>query len=238
MIIEKNMENSKISPTELAKKIDHTLLKPEASIADIEQICAEAIQFGFASVCVNPCYIKHVAKLLENQSPKVCGVVGFPLGASHSRIKQAEAQQNIDDGAQELDMVINLSAALASDYDYVTNDIKTVLHACRQANHKVLLKIILEMRVLTSDNKLRMCNIANDLGADFIKTSTGLHPAGGATIDDVKFMHQHRGSCKVKASGGIRDLTTTKTMLLAGADRIGTSSGHAIIQQLIEYQKT
>ena len=228
------MENFKISPTELAKQIDHTLLKPEASIADIEQICTEAIKYGFASVCVNPCYIKHVAQLLKGQSPKVCGVVGFPLGASHSHIKKAEAAQNIKDGAHELDMVINISAALAMDYEYVTRDITGVLHACRQANPPVILKLILEMRILPPQTKLRMCNIANDLGIDFIKTSTGLHPAGGATIDDVKFMHQHRGSCKVKASGGIRDLPTTQAMLLAGADRIGTSSGLTIIDELIQ----
>ena len=228
------MKNHNFSPADLAAKIDHTLLKPEASLADIEQICTEAIKYGFASVCVNPCYIKHVAQCLKGKSPKVCGVVGFPLGASHSRIKQAEAHQNIQDGAQELDMVINISAALAKNYEYVTHDIADVLQACRQVNPPVLLKIILEMKVLPPDIKLRMCSIANDLGVDFLKTSTGMHPAGGAALEDVQFLHQHRGNCKVKASGGIRNLHSTKALLLAGADRIGTSSGKTIMDELIQ----
>jgi len=228
------MENFKISATELAAKIDHTLLKPEATLADIEHICRQAIHYGFAAVCVNPCYTKHAAQLLQNHSPKVCSVVGFPLGASHTRIKQAEAIQNIQDGAQELDMVINISAALTGNYEYVAQDIKAVLLTCRQANPPIILKIILEMRILLPETKLRICRIANDLGADFLKTSTGLHPAGGATIDDVKFLHQHRGSCKVKAAGGIRNLPATQDLLRAGTDRIGTSSGPAIINELIQ----
>ena len=232
------MENFKISAIELAAKIDHTLLKPEASIADVEQTCAAAIKYGFASVCVNPCYIKHVAQLLQDQLPKVCGVVGFPLGASHSHIKQAEANQNIQDGAHELDMVINIAAALASDYEYVTQDINGVLQVCHQGQPSVILKVILEMSVLPPKTKLQLCELANDLGVDFIKTSTGLHPTGGATIDDVKFMHVHRGSCKVKASGGIRDGKTAHAMLMAGADRIGTSSGPTIIDELIQHPRT
>jgi len=135
-------------------------------------------------------------------------------------------------------MVINVSAALAGDYEYVTNDIAGVLQVCHQGQPPVILKVILEMRVLPPETKLQLCELANDLGVDFIKTSTGLHPAGGATIDDVKYMHEHRGSCQVKASGGIRNWKTAHAMLMAGADRIGTSSGPAIIDELIQHPRT
>ena len=226
------MEVQNITAVELAGRIDHTVLKPEAGVEAIEGLCAEVVEYGFATACVNPCYVRQVAELLAGYPSDVCGVVGFPLGAGHTRIKQAEARQNIADGANELDMVIHLGAARAGDFDYVRRDIEAVLGICRQGEPEVLLKVILEMGVLTTEVKVRLCDLASELGVDFIKTSTGMHAAGGATIEDVKLMYAHRGGCKVKASGGIGDLKTALAMLEAGAERIGTSSGRAIMEEM------
>jgi len=221
-----------ISPQELAGYIDHTLLKPEAGPEAVEQLCAEVIKYGFAMACVNPCYVRWAAELLADHLRGVCGVVGFPLGANQSRIKQAEAERNIQDGASEIDMVINIGAAAAGDFDYVRQDIEAVLRPCREAKPTVGLKVILEMGVLGRQTKIRLCKLAGDLGVDFIKTSTGMHETGGATVEDVELMYEHRGGCKVKASGGIRDMRTALAMLAAGAERIGTSWGRMIMEEM------
>ena len=221
------------TPASLAGCIDHTLLKPEAGGKDIDRLCEQAIQYGFATVCIHPCHIRRAAENLRSQQSRVGSVVGFPFGTNHTLIKVAEAAQAIEDGADELDMVINLPAALENDFDYLDRDIRAVLRTCRAAEKTVLLKVIFETAALNDkQTKIRLCKLASDIGVDFIKTSTGGHPAGGATIEDIKLLYAHRGFCRVKAAGGIRDLETTQAMLSAGAARIGTSAGIAIVQEL------
>ena len=231
-----------VSPTrsakEMAARIDHTLLKPEAGPADIKQLCGEAIECGFASVCIHPCHVSLAASLLVDASPVVGSVAGFPFGANHTDIKRAEAAQAIADGAREIDMVVNISAALADDQSYVSRDISAVLAACRSAESPVTLKLILETATLPQPTKVMLCRLASDLGVDYIKTSTGLHPAGGATLEDVRLLYENRGSCKVKAAGGIRTAPDALAMVHAGADRLGTSAGITIIRELRRSDRT
>jgi deoxyribose-phosphate aldolase len=219
-----------MEPNQLAQYIDHTLLKSEAISADITKLCEEAIEFGFATVCIHPCHIPLAAKLLDQHPSKVCSVAGFPFGTNHTHIKELEARQAIDDGAQEIDIVANLAAALEGNTSYLQQDIKAVLRPCLRNN--VILKVILETAALPTETKIMLCKICSDLGVDFIKTSTGLHPAGGVTIEDVQLLYQYRGSCKVKAAGGIRNLNSFLAMIHAGARRIGTSSSLAILNEL------
>lgn len=212
--------------------IDHTLLKPQAGGEELIKLCGEAIQYGFATVCVHPCHLAKVTELLAGHATRPGSVVGFPYGTNHTSVKAAEAAQAIHDGAEELDMVINLPAATENDTGYLARDIEAVLKVCHNADPPVILKVIMETAAFSCDTKIMLCRLASNLGVDFVKTSTGLHPAGGATVADVKLLSEHRGCCRVKAAGGISNLKILREMLAAGAQRIGTSSGVAILQEL------
>lgn len=209
----------------IAAMIDHTLLKPEAIPAQIEKLCAEAAEYHFASVCVNPVYIPLAARLLKGTGVKVCCVVGFPLGAIAPEQKAAEAASCAAMGAEELDMVIHVGAAKAGDWALVQRDIEGVVKAA--AGHTV--KVIIETCLLTDEEKVKACEAAKAAGADFVKTSTGFS-TGGATTHDIALMRKTVGpEMGVKASGGIRDYETAMAMIEAGANRIGASAGIAIV---------
>lgn len=208
------------------KYFDHTILKPEASSDQVEQICQEAIRHHFASVCVNAYRTKQAATLLQDTDVLVCTVVGFPLGAVPTEVKVYETKQAIADGAQEIDMVINVGALKDGNTDYVYEDIRNVKEACGK---DVTLKVIIETCLLTDEEKVSVCELAVKAGADFVKTSTGFS-TGGATTKDVALMRKTVGdAAQVKASGGIRDYDTAKAMIDAGADRLGTSATVEII---------
>ena len=209
----------------IASMIDHTLLKPEATPAQIEKLCAEAAEYHFASVCVNPVYIPLAARLLKGTGVKVCCVVGFPLGAIAPEQKAAEAASCAAMGAEELDMVIHVGAAKAGDWALVQRDIEGVVKAA--AGHTV--KVIIETCLLTDEEKVKACEAAKAAGAHFVKTSTGFS-TGGATTHDIALMRKTVGpEMGVKASGGIRDYETAMAMIEAGANRIGASAGIAIL---------
>ena len=209
----------------IAAMIDHTLLKPEATPAQIEKLCAEAAEYHFASVCVNPVYIPLAARLLKGTGVKVCCVVGFPLGAIAPEQKAAEAASCAAMGAEELDMVIHVGAAKAGDWALVQRDIEGVVKAA--AGHTV--KVIIETCLLTDEEKVKACEAAKAAGAHFVKTSTGFS-TGGATTHDIALMRKTVGpEMGVKASGGIRDYETAMAMIEAGANRIGASEGIAIV---------
>ncbi|ASD62140.1 deoxyribose-phosphate aldolase [Bdellovibrio bacteriovorus] len=211
---------------QLSRYIDHTLLKPEAQTAQIEKLCAEAKEHNFFSVCVNTSYVKTCAELLKGSSVKVCCVVGFPLGAMDTASKAFETKTAIANGAQEIDMVIQIGALKDRRLNYVRDDIKAVVQAA--AGHTV--KVIIETSLLNQEDKTLACKAALEAGAHFVKTSTGFG-GGGATVDDVKLMKSVVGSSmEVKASGGIKDAQQAKAMIDAGATRLGTSSGITIIQ--------
>jgi len=207
----------------LAKYIDHTILKAAATQTDIELLCKEAKEYGFASVCVNPCWVSLCAKLLEGTDVKVCTVVGFPLGANLSAVKAFEAELSVKQGAQEIDMVINIGALKSGMLDLVQSDIQAVRDACKGK----ILKVIIETSYLTDEEKVKVSKIAAECGADFVKTSTGFSDKG-ATVEDVKLMAQ-AGGIKVKASGGVKTREDALKMIEAGASRLGTSSGIKII---------
>jgi deoxyribose-phosphate aldolase len=219
---------------DLARRIDHTLLKPEATAAQIEQLCEEALKFGIIAVCVNPVWVDRCAARLEGSSTRVCTVAGFPLGASASLSKAYEAALAVERGALEVDMVISLGHLVAGDDAEVTRDIAAVVAATRRAGSRALVKVIIESRALTDAQIVRACRCCRDAGADFIKTSTGFHPAGGATVENVSLMKQNAGDLLVKAAGGIRDLTTAQAMLAAGADRLGMSASVAVLESIHE----
>ena len=209
----------------IAAMIDHTLLKPEATPAQIEKLCAEAAEYHFASVCVNPVYIPLAARLLKGTGVKVCCVVGFPLGAIAPEQKAAEAASCAAMGAEELDMVIHVGAAKVGDWALVQRDIEGVVKAA--AGHTV--KVIIETCLLTDEEKVKACEVAKAAGAHFVKTSTGFS-TGGATTHDIALMRKTVGpEMGVKASGGIRDYETAMAMIEAGANRIGASAGIAIV---------
>ena len=209
----------------IAAMIDHTLLKPEATPAQIEKLCAEAAEYHFASVCVNPVYIPLATRLLKGTGVKVCCVVGFPLGAIAPEQKAAEAASCAAMGAEELDMVIHVGAAKAGDWALVQRDIEGVVKAA--AGHTV--KVIIETCLLTDEEKVKACEAAKAAGAHFVKTSTGFS-TGGATTHDIALMRKTVGpEMGVKASGGIRDYETAMAMIEAGANRIGASAGIAIV---------
>ena len=209
----------------LAATIDHTLLKPEATPTQIEKLCAEAAEYHFASVCVNPVYIPLAARLLKGTGVKVCCVVGFPLGAIAPEQKAAEAASCAAMGAEELDMVIHVGAAKAGDWALVQRDIEGVVKAA--AGHTV--KVIIETCLLTDEEKVKACKAAKAAGSHFVKTSTGFS-TGGATTHDIALMRKTVGpEMGVKASGGIRDYETAMAMIEAGANRIGASAGIAIV---------
>ena len=209
----------------IAAMIDHTLLKPEATPAQIEKLCAEAAEYHFASVCVNPVYIPLAARLLKGTGVKVCCVVGFPLGAIAPEQKAAEAASCAAMGAEELDMVIHVGAAKVGDWALVQRDIEGVVKAA--AGHTVM--VIIETCLLTDEEKVKACEAAKAAGAHFVKTSTGFS-TGGATTHDIALMRKTVGpEMGVKASGGIRDYETAMAMIEAGANRIGASAGIAIV---------
>lgn len=209
----------------IASMIDHTLLKPEATPAQVERLCAEAAEYHFASVCVNPVYIPLAARLLKGTGVKVCCVVGFPLGAIAPEQKAAEAASCAAMGTEELDMVIHVGAAKAGDWALVQRDIEGVVKAA--AGHTV--KVIIETCLLTDEEKVKACEAAKAAGAHFVKTSTGFS-TGGATTHDIALMRKTVGpEMGVKASGGIRDYETAMAMIEAGANRIGASAGIAIV---------
>ena len=212
----------------MAACIDHTLLKPVATDEQIVQLCREALASNFASVCVNPCHIRLAAAHLARSPIKACSVIGFPLGASTTRIKAAEAEQAVADGAAEVDMVISIGALKSGRLADVEDDIRQVAAVAGGA----LVKVIIETCFLTATEKVTACRLAMNAGADFVKTSTGFG-SGGATVADVRLMRSTVGSALgVKASGGVRTLADALAMLEAGANRIGTSSGMEILSQM------
>ncbi|WP_420630535.1 deoxyribose-phosphate aldolase [Candidatus Leptofilum sp.] len=213
----------------IARYIDHTLLKPDASQDQIAQLCYEARTYEFASVCVNPAQVKLAAQLLKGSPVKVCTVVGFPLGATAGTVKAYETQQAIRDGATEIDMVINVGALKSQDYVRVKEDIGTVVRAAH-ANNAVV-KVIIEAALLTDEEKVIASHLSKLAGADFVKTSTGFGP-GGATAEDVALMRKVVGpDIGVKAAGGVRNLVDAKTMIAAGATRLGASAGVRIVKE-------
>ncbi len=212
-----------------ASLIDHTLLKPEASKRDIERLCAEAAEFGFASVCVNPAWVKTAAAFLKGSGVPVCTVIGFPLGAAIADVKAFEARRAIFDGAREVDMVINIGALKSGDICTVEDDIRAVATAAHE--NGVLCKVIIETALLTDDEKVTACLAAKNAGADFVKTSTGFSK-GGATVHDIALMRRTVGSdLGVKASGGVKGIDDARAMFEAGATRIGASVGVKIAQE-------
>lgn len=213
----------------IAPLIDHTLLKPEASREDIRRLCAEAVRFGFASVCVNPWYVPLAAELVRGSRVKVCTVAGFPLGATLPQVKIYETEQVIKLGAEEIDMVINVGALKSGQDDVVELDIRGVVGACRAGG--AICKVILETALLTVEEKVRACLAAKRAGAEFVKTSTGFGP-GGATAEDVALMRAVVGAeVGVKAAGGIRTLEDLRKMVSAGATRIGASASVRILEE-------
>jgi len=229
-----NKTNSEpiISKQELAGLIDHTLLKPEATPADIKKLCAQAGEFGFAAVCVNPCYVNIACTELAGSGTGVCAVVGFPLGANDPAVKAAEAVAAVRAGASEVDVVINIGYLKGRLTAQVQADLGGVVRAARQVRPEMVVKVILETCLLSDLEKAEACRLAVTAGADFVKTSTGFNK-GGATVSDVALLKRSVGpGIRVKAAGGIRDLATALAMIRAGADRLGTSSGVAIISEI------
>ncbi len=212
----------------LAGMIDHTLLKPDATSDKIAQLCFEARKYHFASVCVNPTHVKLCADLLRDSDVKVCTVIGFPLGATSTEVKTFETRNALDNGATEIDMVINIGALKAGDADLVARDIRGVVEVAHAAN--ALVKVIIETALLTDEEKVVACLLAKEAGADYVKTSTGFS-GGGATVHDIELMRRTVGpSLGVKASGGIHTHEEAEALVAAGATRIGASAGVKIIQ--------
>jgi deoxyribose-phosphate aldolase len=215
------------SLSNVAGYIDHTLLKADATLADIDALCADALQHRFASVCVNGVHVRRCAEILVGSSVKVCTVVGFPLGAVAPEVKVYEARRAIEDGASEIDMVMNIGALRSGDDDFVRRDVAGVAETCHRLGAK--LKVILETCLLTDAEKTRASTICKQAGADFVKTSTGFS-SGGATVHDVELMRRAVGpDMGVKASGGVRDAEDLKAMVAAGATRVGASASVAIV---------
>jgi deoxyribose-phosphate aldolase len=212
----------------LAATIDHTVLRPDSTLADVQKVCLEAITHRFASVCILPWYVERAYSILASEAIPVCTVVGFPLGASTTASKVAESEIAIRQGAHEIDMVASITAVKSGLFDEVYQDIREVTQVAHAGG--AIVKVIIETCLLTDGEKKRLCSIVTQAGADFIKTSTGFS-TGGATIADVQLLRSNVGpSVKVKASGGIRDKETAIAMINAGADRLGTSSGVLIVQ--------
>ncbi|WP_448946190.1 deoxyribose-phosphate aldolase [Lachnoanaerobaculum sp.] len=208
------------------KLFDHTILKADATRKDVKRVCDEAMAYSFCSVCVNSYYVPYVANLLHGSDVKICSVVGFPLGAMSTRAKALEAKIAVMDGADEIDMVINVGALKDRDYSVVLEDIKAVKEACGEH----VLKVIIETCLLTDDEKVKACELAKEAGADFVKTSTGFSSAG-AKVEDVRLMRETVGpDMGVKASGGIHDKEFAKELVDAGANRLGTSATIEIVE--------
>ncbi|HEV8572683.1 MAG TPA: deoxyribose-phosphate aldolase [Actinomycetota bacterium] len=214
-------------PQDLARFIDHTLLKPDATAADIDRLCDEAAQYGFAAVCLNPAWVKRAAEKLRGTPVRVASVVGFPFGATTSDVKALEARRAIRDGAREIDMVINIGALKSGDHALVRRDVEKVADACHEA--RAILKVIIEAALLSDEEKVMASHLAKEAKADFVKTSTGYGP-GGATVEDVLLMRETVGPAMgVKAAGGIRTAEDVREMVAAGATRIGASAGVQIV---------
>lgn len=216
----------------LAAMIDHTLLKPEATAADVDRLCDEALRHQLAAVCVNPVWVAQCARRLASPTVRVASVAGFPLGASRSEVKVAEARHAIEDGAVEVDMVIHIGDLIDGNASSVRDDIAAVAEAIHSGSRQNVLKVILETAALSEEQIIAGCRCAAEAGADFVKTSTGFHPAGGATVEAVRLLRAHAGSMKVKAAGGIRTLDAALALIAAGADRLGCSASVEIMQQL------
>lgn len=221
-------------PPDIASRIEHTLLKPEATPDDIDRLCDEAARWGLFAVCVNPLHVARAARRLENAATIVVSVAGFPLGATHTATKVDEARRAIDDGAREIDMVARIGDLRAGDRAAVRDDIYAVACAVHASSPHHRLKVILETAALTEEQIILGCRCAAEGEADFVKTSTGFHPAGGATLEAVRLLHRHAAPIGVKAAGGIRTLHQARAMIDAGAARIGTSSGVAIVREAME----
>jgi len=219
-----------ITREKMASLIDQTLLKPDATKDDIKRLCQEAINYGFWSVCVNPSYISLAARILRDTQVKVCSVVGFPLGANTPEVKAFEAEKAIRDGANEIDMVINLGALKSGDYELVKRDIRDIVKQGVRAQRDTIVKVIIETGFLSDDEKALACEVVKESGANFVKTSTGFNTRG-ATVQDVRVIRKLVGpEFGVKASGGIRTYRDAVELIEAGANRIGTSSGTSIIK--------
>jgi len=215
-----------LRPAEVAPYIDHTLLKPEATREQVDKLCAEAVEYGFYSVCVNTTWTAYCARKLRGKGVKVCTVVGFPLGAMDSRAKSFETRSAVENGADEIDMVMNVGALKSGDLKTVEEDIRWVLRACRQ---NTILKVIIENALLTDEEKVLACQIAKRAGAHYVKTSTGF-ASSGATVEDIALMRRTVGlEMGVKAAGGVRSYEDAVAMIQAGASRIGASSSVAIV---------
>jgi len=221
---------------ELASRIDHTLLGATITSEQIKQLCEEAKTYGFHAVSVNPRWVALAAEQLHGSKAAVGGVVSLPLGADSTKIKVAQAREAIFDGADEIDMVADLAAIIEGDSPYLSHQLQAVLKVCRSMRPPVVLKVIIESAALNREQKIFACQIADKCGVDFVKTSTGMNPAGGATVEDIKLMKEFAPHCKIKAAGGIRTAEQALEMLEAGADRIGTSSSVEIINEFKELQ--
>lgn len=214
-----------VSSSTVSGMVDHTLLKQNATVEQIKKLCAEARQYQFCSVCVNPCYVPLCYEELRGSGVKVCTVIGFPLGATTTKTKCFEANEAIENGADEVDMVVNVGKIKSGDWQFVKKDIADLVTA---VHGRAVVKVIIETCLLTDDEKVKVCQIAKEAGADFVKTSTGFS-TGGATVEDVALMRKTVGpNMGVKASGGVRGPEDAKAMIEAGANRLGTSAGVAI----------
>ena len=219
------------SEKELAGRIDHTLLSATATSEQIKQLCEEAKSYGFYAVSVNPRWVALAAEELHGSKVKVGGVVSLPLGADSTKIKAAAAKDAILAGADEIDMVADLAAIIEGDSRYLLNQLQAALKVCRSMRPAVVLKVIIESAALSREQKIFACRIAREADVDFIKTSTGMNPAGGASIEDIKLIKETAPNCKIKAAGRIKTAKQALEMLEAGADRIGASSGVQIINE-------
>ena len=222
---------------DLAGRIDHTLLKPEATPADVRQVSAEAVEYRFAAVCVSPCFVSQVAADLRGTGVRTCTVASFPAGTSKSTVKAIESTVAVKDGADEVDVVAHLPYLAEGNFDAAKAELLEVVRACRAVRRDVVVKVIVESAYLLSlgegagERAIGVaCRAVRESGADFIKTSTGFHPAGGASLHAVELMRKYGDGIRIKASGGIRDLATAQAMLAAGADRLGLSASVAIVR--------
>ena len=221
-----------ISRRQVARMIDHTQIRPNATKDDVIKLCGEAKDFGFGCVCVNSAYVSRAAQLLRETDVKVCSTVGFPFGAVLSEVKAFEASRAVENGAREIDMVINIGALKSGDYEMVRRDIEAVVDV-KHLHRNLIVKVIIETPYLTHEEKVTACKLVKDAGADFVKTATGL--VGGATVEDVRLIRETVGQdMGVKAAGGIRTSQQALTMIEAGANRIGTSTGVALVEGLEE----
>ena len=227
------------TPAELARKIDHTILKPEAAAPEVHRIVAEAMQYGFASVCVAPIWVGRVATMLRGSGVRTCAVVSFPHGTSKPTLKAIEATSSFKDGADEIDVVAHLPYLAAANYDATRAELIEIVRAARSTRREVVIKIIVESAYLLSLGSdqgeqclAAACRAVRESGSDFIKTSTGFHPSGGASVEAVKLLKQHGEGLLIKASGGIRDLATALAMIAAGADRLGMSGAVGVMESM------